>query len=283
ELSSTVIHRFNPDWAVPFWYVGRVSVRSVMYEEDTKTAKNFEIPDDLNSFNFRSGFRLGGREPTLNTPLAMELSLWYQGHFRDEYGEFGFNNDRNVESHAHFFWARSMLKYTFDPGEQYFDIGLIAGTSVEADRLSAYRIGGMLPFVSEFPLSIPGYYYQEITAERFALLNAEYSFALESSRSWRVALLGAAARVAYLPGMEQPGAWHSGLGAGITYASPKRSWFVRLVYGHGFQALRKGDEGANAIALLFQYDFDASRKNTARPFEPIVNPYGSKGGERIFR
>jgi hypothetical protein len=283
EASATIIHRFNPSWAVPFWYVGKASVRSELFEEDTHTASNFVIPDDLSSFNFKSGFRLGGREPTLDTPLALELSLWYEGHFRNEYGQYGYGHDRELEAHTHLFWGRTMMKYTFDPGEQYFDLGLVIGTSVQPDRLSAFRLGGMLPFVSEFPLSIPGYYYQEISAERFGLLNAEYSFALESTRSWRLAFLGAAARVSYLPGLEQPGAWHTGLGGGITYASPKRSWFVRLVYGHGFQALRQGEEGANAVALLFQYDFDASRRDTARPFEPVMNPYRSRGGERLFK
>ena len=33
---------------------------------------------------------------------------------------------------------------------------------MEADRFSTCRLGGLLPLASEFPLSLPGYYYQEI-------------------------------------------------------------------------------------------------------------------------
>ena len=283
ELSSSVYHLLNPGWQAPLYLIGRGTIHRALYEDDSNTAEEFEVPNDINMFSFRAGFRLGGREPLLTTPLAFEVSLWYEGFFRDDSGLYGFADDRRVQPHTHLFWGRTFLKYTFEESQQYFDLGLTIGTSLRADRLSTYRLGGVLPFVSEFPLTIPGYYYQEISAERFALLNAEYSVPITPQKNWRFTAYGAAGLVEYLDGLEQPGRWHSGLGAGITYVSPRGAWFVSLIYGHGFNALRDGEKGANQVGLLFQYDFDATRKAGPRPFEPRLSPYRSRGGERIFR
>jgi hypothetical protein len=283
EVHSSIYHRLNPDWRVPAWAIGRIGVHHSLYEEDSRTDENFEIPDDTTSLNVRTGIRMGGREPSLTSPLAFELSAWYQGSFRDDGQRYGFGGDREIQRDSHLFWGRTLLKYTFEPSQQYFDLGVTLGTSINPDRLSAYRLGGILPFVSEFPLSIPGYYFQELSAEHFALLNFEYSFPLTPGKSWRLAFYGASASLDFLEGMEQDAHWHSGLGGGITYVSPSGAWFVSLVYGHGFNALRKGDEGANQVGLLFQFDFDAASRYRYRRFEPNVSPYSSRGGERLFR
>jgi hypothetical protein len=282
ELSSSIYHRFNPEWRVPFWWIGRVSLHRSIFEGDSETDPNFKVPDDVNSLNFRTGFRLGGREPSLTSPLAFEASIWYQGHFRDDAARYGFGGDRRIEPHSHIFWARTLLKYTFEESQQYFDVGLTLGTSIEPDRFSAYKLGGMLPFVSEFPLTIPGYYFQELSAEAFALLNAEYSFPLTPRKNWRISLYGAAAPVDFIEGHQQDHKWHAGTG-GVTYVSPRGAWFVSLVYGYGFHAIRKGGEGANQVGVLFQYDFDAVKRYRFRRFEPDVSPYSSRGGERLFR
>jgi hypothetical protein len=163
------------------------------------------------------------------------------------------------------------------------DVGLTLGASVAADRLSAYRLGGMLPFVSEFPLSIPGYFFQEISASKFGLLNAEYSFPITPKKNWRMSVFGATAMVDFINGQEQPEEWHSGVGAGLTYVSPRGAWLVSLVYGYGVNAVRNGESGANQVGVLFQYDFDAVKKFRFRRFEPSLTPYGSKAGERLFR
>jgi hypothetical protein len=132
-------------------------------------------------------------------------------------------------------------------------------------------------------LSIPGYYFQEISAERFALLNAEYSLPVTPQKNWRLTFYGAGAAVDYLEGLEQPGIWHAGVGGGITYVSPRRAWFISLLYGHGFRAIRHGENGSNQVGLMFQYDFEATKRFPFRPYEPAVTPYGSKAGERIFK
>jgi hypothetical protein len=283
EIGSSIYHRLNPDWRVPAWVIGRVGVHHSIYEEDSRTDDHFELPDDLTSMNVRAGFRLGGREPSMTSPLAFEMSVWYQGSFRERGQRYGFGNDRVVQDDSHLFWARAFLKYTFEESQQYFDLGLTLGTSINADRFSAYRLGGVLPLVSEFPLSIPGYYYQELSADQFALLNFEYSFPFTPRKNWRLNFYGATAPVDFLEGMEQEENWHSGLGAGVTYVSPRGAWFVSLVYGYGIDAIRKGGKGANQVGILFQYDFDAVDRYRFRRFEPNVSPYSSRGGERLFR
>lgn len=283
EVSSSIYHRLNPDWRVPAWVIGRASVHRSFFSDDSNTDPAFEVPDDLNSFNMRAGLRVGGREPSLTSPVAFEMSLWYQAYIRERSQGYGFNNDRDIEQNSHLFWGRSFLKYTFEESQQYFDVGLTLGASLDADRFSAYRLGGFLPFVAEFPLNIPGYYLQEISAEKFGLLNAEYSFPFTPSKSWRLTFYGATALVDYLDSHEQSDNFHAGLGGGVTYVSPRGAWFLSLVYGHGFRALRKGDHGAHQVGVLFQYDFDAVKKFRFRRFDPDVTPYSSRGGERLFR
>jgi hypothetical protein len=239
-----------------------------LYRSSSDTADDFQMPNDRMTFHVRTGLRYGGKEPSLTEPLAMELSIWQEGQFRAESGTYGFNGDREVNPQSQLLWARGLLKYTTFPGEQSFDVTLTAGTTWDADRFSAYRLGGLLAFSSEFPLNIPGYFYQELSARRFALINADYSFPLGPAKSWRLEIVGATAAVDYLPGLEQPGHWHSGLGAGVTYISPSGSWLLSLLYGHGFNAIRSSGRGADQVSFLFQYDFEAKIRGKSRFFVP---------------
>jgi hypothetical protein len=234
------------------------------------------------TYYVRTGLRCGGQEPSLTEPLALEFSVWHEVQFRSKSGLYGLDEDRVVESDVNLFWARSLLKYTFQ-NEHRLEFSLIGGTSLDADRFSAYRLGGVLPFVSEFPLNIPGYYYQELSAEQFVIFNGQYSFPLTYNKNWRLTLYGATACVDYLPGLEQPGHWNSGVGGGLSFISPKGTWMVSLLYGHGFNAIRSEGTGANQIALLLQWDLDAKMRGKSRFFTPNLSPYRSRGGERIFR
>jgi hypothetical protein len=135
------------------------------------------------------------------------------------------------------------------------EVSLTLGTGIDVDRIAAYRLGGMLPFASEFPLSIPGYYYQELSAEDFALLSGRYSYAVTSDGSWRLALFGGTANVSEIDGLEYPGQSHSGIGGGITWRSRRRDWLVSVFYGYGFDAVRRDDEGAQMVGIVLQYDF----------------------------
>jgi hypothetical protein len=282
EVSSSLYHRFNPDHEIPLWLVVRGSAHRFMYEREDRTAANFQIADDFTSFRVRTGLRFGGQEPSLTAPLAMELSVWHETQFRLETGPYGYAGDRLVEPNSHLFWARALCKLTFE-NEHLVDASLTAGTSVNADRFDAYRLGGMLPFVSEFPLNIPGYYFQEISASRFVLLNAQYSFPLTPNRNWRLAFYGATGGVDYLGGLEQPGRWHSGVGGGVSYISPTGAWMASVIYGHGIDAIRSDGRSANQVGFILQYDFDAKPHGRSRFFMPGVSPYRSRGGEQLFR
>lgn len=281
ELSASVYHRFNPDAQIPLNGVVKTATRAHFFNDSSRTDPAFEVPENFESLYLRAGLRYGGREPSMTAPLAMELSGWYEGHFRTGANSYGYAEDREVLSHTHLFWARALLKYTLPESQQYFDVSLTMGIAANPDRFSAFRMGGFLPFISEFPLNIPGYYYQEISAERFALFNAMYSFPLDPKKNWSAGVFGATGVVDYLSDLTQPGIWHSGVGGGITYQSPRNSWFVSLFYGHGFNAIRNDDRGADQVGIVFQYDFEA--RKTMRRFQPNINPYGSRGGERIFR
>jgi len=281
EISSSLYHRFNPNYEIPLWLVVRGSVHRFVYARD-ETASSFQLPEDRTSFHVRTGLRFGGEEPTLTAPVAMELSLWHESQFRANSGPYGFDGDRRVEADSHLFWARGLLKLMFE-SEHLLEASVTAGTSADADRFSAYRLGGVLPFASEFPLNIPGYYFQELSAKQFVLLNGQYSFPLTPKRSWRLTTFAAIGPVDYLEGLEQPGHWHSGVGGGLTYISPSGAWLGTLIYGHGFDAIRSDGRGANQIGILLQYDFDAKGRGKSRFFMPGVSPYRSRGGEQLFR
>jgi len=118
--------------------------------------------------DFELGF-VNGLGPNTDFALAMELSAWYEGPFRTDSGLYGFGGDREVEPRSHLFWLEAALTYTLPKSQQNLSVRLIAGSSLDADRFSAYRLGGFLPLGSEFPLSVPGDCYQEISARQFAL------------------------------------------------------------------------------------------------------------------
>lgn len=282
EVSSSIYHLFNPSQKIPLNLVFRVSARETLYRSNGSLANNFQMPDNRTTFRIRTGLRWGGQEPSLTEPLAMELSLWHQAEFRTPNGPYGFNGDREVRPDPQLVWGRALLKYMTEKGEQSFQLSLNTGTVWDADRFSAYRLGGLLPFISEFPLSIPGYFYEELSARTFGLLNAEYSIPLGPAKDWRAEILGASGMVDYLPGLEQPGHWHSGAGAGITYISPRGSMLVSLIYGHGFDAIRTHGRGADEVSLLFQYDFEARGRGKSRFFVPASTRPPAPGSGTII-
>ncbi|HXE42796.1 MAG TPA: hypothetical protein VN516_07205, partial [Candidatus Baltobacteraceae bacterium] len=176
EISQSIYHLFNPGDLIPLNGVLRGTFHYAAFERSGDTAPTFQVPDNRGEFELRTGFRWGGVEPTLFPALAMELSVWYQGEFRTGSGTYGFAGDRKVEPHSHLFWTEAALSYTLPKTRQNIYLRLTAGSSVHADRFSAYRLGGFLPLIAEYPLSLPGYYYQEISAAQFVLLNLNYLF-----------------------------------------------------------------------------------------------------------
>jgi hypothetical protein len=270
EISASLYHLFNPGDEIPLNFLLRGTAHYSLYNRNDDTATAFQLPNDHGDFSVRTGLRFGGVEPTLFPPLAMELSVWYEGHLRSDSGKYGFGDDRELKEQSHLFWAEAALAYTLTNSGQSFYVRLTAGTSVDADRFSAYRLGGFLPLIAEYPLSLPGYFYQEISARQFVLFNANYLLPLDHERRWNLDVNAASAFVDYLPGESQPGNWLNGVGGGIMYHSPSNRWKVMLDYGYGIDAIRSHGRGANSIGLLVQLDLGHKRSsnfNSAQPGE----------------
>ena len=122
--------------------------------------------------------------------------------------------------------------------------------------------------MSEFPLSLPGYYFQEISARQFALFNANYLLPLDPNKRWDVDLNACGAFVDYLPGLGQPGHWLSGVGGGILYHSPADRVKIMATCGYGFDAIRSHGRGANSIGLLVQFDLGHKRSQNFNSTQP---------------
>jgi hypothetical protein len=266
QASLALYHLFNPGQQIPLHGVLRGSARFASYQSGSETLTNFLVPDPQVIYSVRTGLRWGGREPTLFPALAMELSIWYEGQYRTEAEPYGILGNRRIAPHSHLFWGEAFLAYQLPEWKHSFYVNLTAGTSLEADRFSAYRLGGFLPMVAEFPLSLPGYYYQELSAKQFVLLGGNYTVPLERRQRWNVNATAATALVDYLPGLEQPGHWNSGVGAGIFYTSA--SWRVMLGYGYGIDAIRSSGRGAQTIGFLLQMDLAPAKEAFFKPEQP---------------
>ncbi len=271
RASLSLYHLFNPGQRLPLNGILRGEAHYANYIRDNDTAPNFVLPNDLTSFNVRTGLRLGGQEPVIIPEVALELSVWYEGSFRMNSGNYGFDGDRQVEANSHLFWSRALFAYTLE-SKQHFMVSVTAGTSANADRFSAYRIGGFLPLASEFPLTLPGYYYQELSATRFALLNANSALPLDILKRFASTAVGSVAVMDYLPGLEQPGHWNSGAGGGLSYRSASDLWEIILDYGYGFNAIRTDGRGAQNIGLLIQINLERTKSPLFSPGEnnPII-------------
>jgi hypothetical protein len=280
EVSSSIYHLFNPGSRIPLYGLLRGGVHYSAFSDDDKTASNFEVPEDQFIFRVRAGLRWGGREPLMLPDLAMEISVWYEGEFRTDPGSYGFAGDRQLEERSHLFWARGLLTYTLPKLKHNFGVNVTSGTGTDTDRLSAYRLGGNLPLYSEFPLSLPGYYFQELTAQSFVLIGASYNLPVDPKQNWRLAASATTAYVDYLDGLGQPRRWNSGMGAGIVYRSPSDSWQVALGYGYGIDALRDGNRGAHSVSILLQFDLDSTKR---RFFDPTANINRSRGLQSIMK
>jgi hypothetical protein len=268
EISASIYHLFNPASEIPLNLILRGAAHYSVYAANDGTAPNFQLPDDHGTFSVRTGLRWGGVEPTLFPPLAMELSVWYEGQFRTDSGTYGYNGAYELNQQSHLFWAEAALAYTLPKSQQNFYARLTAGTSVDADRFSAYRLGAFLPLVSEFPLSLPGYYFQEISAQQFVLANANYLLPLDPEKRWDLDLNASSAVVDYLTGEGQPGNWLSGVGGGILYHSPSDRLKIMATYAYGIDAIRSGGRGANSIGILMQLDLGPARSRTFNAPQP---------------
>lgn len=259
-------HRINPDQMIPLNAVVQGGFHYSTYSVTDETAGAFELPDDRVKGFARTGLRFAGKEPMLYPDLAMEVSVWYEHQWRLNDSAYGFANDRRVEPSTELYWLYAGLNYAWTNTGTQFTFALTAGGSQNADRFSAARLGGVLPLAAEFPLILPGYYYQEISAERFVHVSTSYLLPLSKNHRWQLRLGVASAYVDYLPGFAQSGHMHTGVGPDLSYTSAHESWRIILRYGYGFNAERDGRDGAHSVGLLCQFNFgpEPAWKNALR-------------------
>jgi hypothetical protein len=191
--------------------------------------------------------------------LGLELSVWFERDWRLDSQQYGFNDDRSISPNVNLYWLYAGLNYAWTNSGQKISFAFTAGGSTDADQLSAYRLGGVLPLVAEFPLMLPGYYYEELTATGFEHFYGAYDVPLIPDHRLEFRLEAATAHVDYLNGYQQNSDWQTGVGGGLTFAPKNKSFEIVLRYGYGFNAIRDAKEGAQSIGLLFQYNFEKSK------------------------
>jgi hypothetical protein len=255
EGSASIYHLFNPGKRIPLNGVLRIKEHYSIYETDD-TSPDFVLPKDHSTVSLRAGLRLGGREPLLRPDMAMEQSVWYEGQYRTDSGAYGFDGDRYVNETSQLFWGRALFIYTFPNSRQRLEMTFNAGGSDQADRFSAYRLGGNTPMTSEFPLMIPGYFNGELSARNFACFNAQYAIPLDAGKRWSLNPMGSVATVDYLPALAQGDHFNSGVGIGVGYRSHSGVWEALASYGYGFEAIRDNGRGGQSIGILLQIDLE---------------------------
>jgi hypothetical protein len=296
EISTSIYHNFNPLPTdrepdsladVPLQLVLRGGFNFSLFTRNSSTARDFVIPEDLPSGFVRVGLRWGGREPRVKPPTAVEASVWYQGMFRTQSGLYGFDEDRRVESVTHMVLARTLFAYTLEESQQRLEVSVTGGAMYQADRLNVFRLGGTLPLVAEFPLMLPGYYLEELSAQRFGVLHAVYSAPI--TPQWEILAHAGTAVVDYLPELSQPGRWNSGVGGGLAWKSASGRWQIVTTYAYGLQAMRTSGRGAHNVGILVQVDLDRktvrddSEREVSEDWIRRVNPVSWRGFQRFFR
>ncbi|MCX5787660.1 MAG: hypothetical protein NTX64_03995 [Elusimicrobia bacterium] len=275
SFGFSVYHVLNPLQRIPLCLVVRPLTTLQAFQSRSTTDPNFQAPLDFQQNSLRLGIRFGGREPELGAS-GLELSAWYEGQFRNRGQQYGFDGDRTLRQRSQLFWTRANFSYTFPATGRYLYAGLTLGTSADTDRLNAWKLGGQLPFTSEFPLAIPGYIQDEIAARSFEHFEARWLTPLDRARRVGFGVWGVAAVVDYLPGFEQNGSLNSGLGAWGQLDGAKRNWRLGLLYGYGVTAVRSPGRGAHSVGLTVQFNIGPA--TWPLPFEPeapVERPRGA--------
>jgi len=267
--SVSAYHDFPQIGPVPVAGILRAEGHYAKFVRDKTTDPLFAIPEPQTEFNTRAGVRFGGREPFLSPNVAMELSTWYEARYRLDPMSYGYAGDRRIQGNSQLLWGRALLVWNEKESANRFVAVVSGGTSLRADRFSAYRLGGDLPMAAEFPLSLPGYYYQELAARRFGLIGGTYIIPMSRDRvTWTTSVTVASALVEYAPGYDQKGKSHTGVGGGIAYLSHSKAWQVLASYGYGINARRERGMGGHTVGMLVQFDFQRAQIPFFHPSDP---------------
>jgi len=110
--------------------------------------------------------------------------------------------------------------------------------------------GGALPFTSEFPLYLPGYFFGELLTKDFGLAYGLYSIPIGPSKRWNVTALAGTALVDYVHGLEQSGHWNSGVGGGIGYNAKNERWRTLVISSYGIDAICSDGRGGYNVGMI---------------------------------
>ena len=256
-----VYQLLDPGRLIPVDVVLRSGMHYATYDKDN-TASSFAIPGNQTSLFSRVGVRVAGTQPVLYPDLGLELSVWYEHDWRLDNQTYGFDNDRSIHANVSLFWLYGGLNYTFTNTAQKISFSTMVAGSEDVDRFGAWRLGGDLPLNAEFPVILPGYYYQELAAREFAYFYGSYEFPLEPSHRFSFRTEAATVWLGALSRFEQRSDWDSGAGGALVFAPKRKNFEIVLRYGYGFNAIRDGHQGAQSIGLLFQYNFKAPKNET---------------------
>jgi hypothetical protein len=233
----------------------RITPAFIVYQDSFGTAERFRLPENTGLFTGRVGLRLGGVPPELLPRIALEASAWYEATYRTNTDSFGVAERLEpLQSLTQRAWGR--LAGVFTPAEGHtVEVKATAGFSHDVDLLSSYRMGSALPFRSEFPLILHGYFVEEVFAKRFWLVNASYRFpAWPGSRDVQLRISADMAGVDYVDGHRLPREHLRGVGADISVAVTPRVTVVGG-YGYGIDAPRNGGFGGHMAHALVEVKF----------------------------
>lgn len=264
-VSVSLYPRIAKVGPLPVNGVFRVSMNYTDYQRTARTDANFQTPPDQWSSFARAGIRVGGIEPGVDKGRALEASLWAENRVRDKPAAFGYDDDRTIARSVRLVWTRLQVSLP-GPLDTRVSGGLNAGAGGSIGRLSAYRLGGMTTQTAEFPLVLPGYFSQEISARRFLHAWAHTAIPLRGSRSFFLDLTAAGASVAPVPGTDPGALRHVGLSAGVGFSPKDSGLHALLTYGYAPTAYRGPRRGAHALALNVEIDF---LKPQERPHGPL--------------
>ncbi len=275
-LSASIYQLMNPGAQMPLSSILRETMTYNSWfksDQANQSGNNFDLPDNQPIFTTRAGFRWGGMEPVLTPKLALEVSAWYELEKRTDAGTYGFNGDRRLNNTPQRLFARTLFRFTTFHDQHYIAAGLQGGAAFDSDRLSSYRLGGVLPYTKEFPIQIPGYAFQEISAQDYGQAYAMYTIPFGPNHEFSVMGGGAAAVVKYEEGMGQAGALNSGIGGGIAYRAPSHKWKVLSMFGYGFEAERSNGDGGYTLALAFEYNFGNTKLASDEAYDDLRQEY----------
>jgi hypothetical protein len=267
---------------VPVHGVFKAAASYADYRRNGSTAPQFVLPPNEWTASFRGGLRMGGQPPGLDKSPAGEASVWWESRAREHSVAYGYNGDRVAEGQTNLYWTRLFINYAMKDGVR-LGAGTSFGRGIGVDRFSAFRLGGMLLNNSEFPLPIPGYFGQEISARQYAHAWLRMGRPLDGDNRFVVNFYAAGASITPVTGTDAGGAQHLGLGTGLEFAPRKAPFRGMISLGYAPTAARGGGRGGRGAAFSLEYDFRKPEKAAARPLNtqqglrwllgPVLGPF----------